>query len=69
VADQYYEDALERIEDLLKKIEGVRLPVATAESTATVEEIQDYMGSVAEKLITLRDRMTGEEGNYTVGGG
>jgi hypothetical protein len=66
--DQYYEDALEHIEALLSKIEGVALPGPSKDFPGASDDLHEYLASVAQKLVTLRDRMTGEEGNYTVGG-
>lgn len=66
MADPHYEDALAHIDSLLQRIEGVE--VSASADTDTAEVVRDLVSAVAEKLIILRDRMTGEDGSYTVGG-
>jgi hypothetical protein len=68
VPDQHYEDALERVDALLKRIEGVEVPVFS-ESEGVTELLQDALATIAEKAIILRDRMNNDEASYTVGGG
>ena len=69
--DPHYDEALEYINALLQRIEGVEIP-ASADADPyhedAAEVVQDLLSAVAEKLIILRDRMTGEDGSYTVGG-
>ena len=65
--DQHHDDALEHIDALLRVIEGAEIP-ASEDFPGISEALQDTLSAVAEKAITLRDRMTGEDGSYTVGG-
>jgi len=65
--DHHHEDALEHIDTLLQRIEGVE--IATSEDFGeSVEVLQDLLSSIAERALILRDRLNGEESAYTVGG-
>jgi len=65
MADQHYEDAIVKINELLASIEARDVPLSDDD---TSETIRDGLLAVAEKLTLLRDRMLNNETAYEIGG-